>query len=189
LADTRSVQQDELQKRSIARQIKKHTDSITAILILANGTVPRVTVGTGYALSTLSATFPRTLSKNVALLLTNTSNPLYQNLFDDIPPEVCKDAPQFLLNNPIALQRKYLELKDNPNTRGQMRDFREAVKASEQDAMAMLVDLFDWLDGLDRPETQNIVVNIIVALVQQMKKPLREVMEGGTQKVRRIFIR
>jgi len=101
-----------------------------------------------------------TLPKNAALLLTNTSDPLYQNLSGDILPEVCKDVPQFLLNNPIALQRRHLKLKDKggPNTSGQTTGFREVVKASEQDALEMLVGLFDWLDGLDPPKARNILI-------------------------------
>ena len=160
MADSRGVEQDELHKRSITTHIKDHIDTITAVLILANGTVPRVTASTEFALSTLSAISPRILSKNTAFLLTNTSNPLYQNLSGDILPEVCKDVPQFLLNNPIALQRRHLELKNKggPNTSGQTTGFREVVKSSEQDALEMLVGLFDWLDGLDPPKTQNILI-------------------------------
>jgi hypothetical protein len=117
LANTRDLQQDALQRKRIASQVKKHIDSVTAVLVLANGTVPRANVGTDHALSTLSTIFPRTPSKNVAFLLTNTSNPLYRNFSGDILPEVLRDAPQFLLNNPVALQKKYIEFKDDPNTR------------------------------------------------------------------------
>jgi len=132
-------------------QIEKAIDSVTAVLILANGTVPRLNVGTYSALSALSGIFSRTSFKPVAFLLTNTSNQLYQNFSGDSLLEGFKDVPQFLLNNPIALQRKYLELKDKggPTTRGQMRDFRESVKGSEQDALEVLVDIFDWLDSLE----------------------------------------
>jgi hypothetical protein len=177
--------------KNIATQVEKHTNSISAVIILANGTVPRVTLGADYALSILSAISPGILAKNAAFLLTNTSNPLYQNLSGDILPEVCKDAPQFLLNNPIALQRRYLKLKNDggPHTRGQMTHFREMVKASEQDALGVLVGLFDWLDGLDRPKTPNIVMFSTDALAQQMKKRLRKLMEGGIRKVRRIFFK
>jgi hypothetical protein len=44
-------------------------------------------------------------------------DPLYWNFSRDALPDVFKDAPQFLLNNPIALQRRYLKLKDDPNMR------------------------------------------------------------------------
>ena len=55
LADARGIHQDELHKESIATEIQNHIDSVTAVLILANGSVPRITVGTDYALSALSA--------------------------------------------------------------------------------------------------------------------------------------
>jgi hypothetical protein len=129
-------------------QIKKHVDSVNAILVLANGTVPRVTVGTDYALSTLAAIFPN-LPSNIAFIFTNVSSLLYLNFSGDTIPDILKDAPQFLLDNPVALQRKYLRLKDNPNIRNRGTDMRREVKAGEQNALEMLVELFDWLDGLE----------------------------------------
>jgi len=151
LADTRSTQQDELHKKRITAQIKKHIDSITAVLVLANGSVPHMTAGTGYALSTLSAIFPNTLTRNIAFVFTNVSGPLYCNSPGDIIPEVLKGARHFLLNNPIALQRKFLKLRDDGV------NLRNIVKADEKEALKMLVDLFDWLDGLDRPTTTGVV--------------------------------
>ena len=140
------MEQDELHRKSIAAQIEGHIDTLTAVLVLANGTVPRVTVGTNYALSILSA---KTSASNIGFLLTNTSNPLYQNFSADALPGALKASPQFLLNNPIALQRKYLELKDNLEMKSRRMDFREAVQAAEQKAGEMLVDLFGWLDSLE----------------------------------------
>src|SRR5258706_11617297 len=52
---------------------------------------------------------------------------------ETIPHEL-QGAPQFLLNNPIALQVRYLEPKDAPNVMGQGRIYREAVKVGEQGA-------------------------------------------------------
>ena len=135
--------------------IKDHVDSITAVLVLANGTVPRVTVGTEHALSTLSAIFPESLGGNAAFIFTNVSSPLYWNFPVDALPEVFSNAPRFLLDNPTSLQRRYLELENHPNTMSRMAGFREEIKASEQAALRMLVDVFDWLDRLDRPKTQN----------------------------------
>ena len=59
-ANTRGIQQDELHK-SIATQIKKHIDSLTAIIVLVNETVPGVTIGTYNVLSTLSTILPNGL--------------------------------------------------------------------------------------------------------------------------------
>ena len=146
MADTRGVEQDELHKQSIATQINIHIDSITAVVVLTNSTVPRVTVGTNYVLSALSNTFGKTLPNNIAFMLTNITNPLSCNFSQDTLPEVFKHAPQFLLNNPIALQKKYLKLKDSPNMKGRT-NLRRGVKAGEEQALEMLVDFFDWLDS------------------------------------------
>jgi len=67
----------------------------------------------------------------------------------ELYPGGAQNAPSFLLSNPITLQKKYLALKDNPNmTKTARADLRESVKAAEQSALEMLVDLFDWLDNL-----------------------------------------
>lgn len=125
--------------------------------MLANGTVPRVTVGTDYALSTLSAIFPKNLANNIAFVFTNVTSPLHWNFSRDTVPKVLKDAPYFLLNNPIALQKKYLKLKTDPNMKVGKANLRIAVKAGEEDALEMLVDLFDWLDGLEPQPTTEVV--------------------------------
>ena len=184
LAGTRGLQQDEIHKKSIASQIRKHIDSVSAVLVLANGTVPRVTVGTDSALSTLSAMFTNTLASRVAFLLTNVISPLHCNFSKDPAPDVLKGAPQFLLNNPIAVQRKYLNLHDNTDMKKRSTQLREAMNVAERDALEMLVDLFDWLDALEpqprikvaplykRPQT--IVANIIGPFTRHV----RELLEG-----------
>ena len=99
--------------------------------------------------------FPKTLTKNISFIFTNVSSPLHWNFCGDTIPDVLKDAPQFCLNNPIALHRKYVKLKDDPNTRKLRADFHKAVKASEQDTLEMLVEFFDWLHGLEQqPATE-----------------------------------
>jgi len=70
---------------------------------------------------------------------------------------VLKDAPQFLLSNPIALQKKYFKLKDDQNMQKRKTELRKAVKASEQSALETLMELFDWLDNLDPQPTAGIV--------------------------------
>jgi len=75
---------------------------------------------------------------------------------ESVPP-VLQGAPQFLLNNPIALQRKYLKLKDDPNMKKKRVDLRKAVKAGEEQGLGVLVKLFDWLDGLEPQRMAKIV--------------------------------
>lgn len=159
LADTRGIQQDELHKKGIAEAIQKNIDSVNAVLILANGTVPRLTVGTDYALSTLSAIFPRTLADNIGFLFTNVSSPLSWNFDPSSLPSVLQDNMQFLLDNPVAMQKKYRQmLKTNqriPDTT--KKQLRQAVLAGEEKALDILVQMFDWLDGLKPQPTTDIM--------------------------------
>ena len=171
--------------KSIATQVERYIDTTTAVIILANGTVPRVTVGTDDALSFLSAISLKIPTKNISCILTNLSSAIYRNFPENTLPCILKGAPQFPLNNPIALQRKYLKLKDDTTMKKGSIDLREMVKAEEQKSLEMLVDLFEWLGGLDQPKTQNIVINI----TDRMKQPLRKVMEAGSRKIRRTLIR
>jgi hypothetical protein len=147
LADTRGLQQDELHKKNITTGIHNNIDSVNTVFILANGTVPRVTAGTDYALSTLSAIFPKTLAQNIAFIFTNVSSPLNWNFAQDSLPAVLQDAPQYLLDNPVALQRKFLKLRDDPNKERIRGEMYKAVKAGKQKALETLVDLFDWVDS------------------------------------------
>ena len=156
LADTRSPQQDEFHKQSIEMGIKNHVGCISAVLVLANGTVPRVTVGTDYVLSTLSAIFPNTLTNNIAFVFTDVSSPLHWNFSRDPVLIVLKNAPQFLLNNSIAPQKKYLKLKNDPKMKMERDSRRIAVGTVEENALERLADLLDWLDGLEPQPTMKI---------------------------------
>jgi hypothetical protein len=159
LADTRGIQQDEVHKRSIANEIQKHIDSVNAILILTNGTVPRITVGTDYTLSTLSAIFPKSLADNIAFIFTNVLSPLSWNFSQDTVPRVLKSAPQFHLDNPLALQKKYLDLarRGDQSKKNVKTEMRKHIMAGEQKALEMMVKLFDWLDRLEPQPTAEIV--------------------------------
>ena len=85
-------------------------------------------------------------------MFTNDLSSRQRNLSGDTIPDVLKNARQFHLDNPIALQKEYLKANDGPGRA----DLREAVKASEQSTLGMLVDLFDWLDGFG-PQAKEIV--------------------------------
>ena len=138
-------------------QIRDHLGSIPTILILANGTVPCVTAGTEYVLSTLSDMLPKSLVCNVPFMFTIVLSSLHQNFSLDSVPYVLQDAPQFLLDNPIALQRKYLKLQNVPNMRNRGQDLRDAVQAGEQNALQMPVKFFDWLGGPEPQATTEII--------------------------------
>jgi len=77
-------------------------------------------------------------------------------------------------------------------------EFREAVKTAEQDAMEMLVDLFDWLDGIEPQPRMKvaplykkryiIVANIIGPLGRHMRELLRKLEKAlkGVRKVKSV---
>ena len=64
--------------------------------------------------------------------------------------------------------------------------FREVVKTSEQDTLDMLVDLLDWLDGLEPQPTSEVVSrykklqDIAANVIGPLANFLRKVMEKGT---------
>ena len=139
-------QQDELHKKtSIETQIKNHIDSVTAILILANGAVPRGGVDIDYTLSTLSTIFHKPLTKNIGLMFTNVSNPLCYNFCEDTIPTSLQDAARFQIDNPFALQKN---LKVDSSMENRM-ELHKVVKFAEQGALETIAELFDWLDGLE----------------------------------------
>lgn len=190
--DSRDLQQAKLHRRSIATQIKEHIDSVTAVLVVVNGTVPRATVGTTRALSMLSDIFPHTPAGNVgnvAFLLTNASDLLSRN-FSPPATDMLKDAPQFLLNNPLALQKTYRRFKDTQKGKAGL---REVIEEEGENAMGMLVGLFDWLDGLERRPTmevasreegfQAVVAKPTSYFIQQVK----ERVQRGVRRVMRVF--
>jgi len=90
-------------------------------------------------------------------MFTNVLSPLHWNFSEDTIPDGLKEAPHFLLNNPVALQKKYLKLKDDPSMKTGRAAFRKAVKGGEEDALETLVELFDWLDSLEPQPMTNIV--------------------------------
>ena len=157
MADARGIEQDELHRRNISAEIQNHFDSVTAVLIFVNGTVPRLTVGTDYALSILSAIFPKSLAENFAFVFTNVPTPLSWNFAEDTIPDMLQGAERLLLDNPVALQKRYLVLGDHPSNNKLRKLMRKAVLHGEERALEVLVSLFDWLDGLRSQPTTEIV--------------------------------
>ncbi|KAJ7750688.1 hypothetical protein DFH07DRAFT_1034072 [Mycena maculata] len=157
LADTRGIQQDELHKKGIATEIKEQVTTVHAVLILANGTLPRLSVSTEYALTTLSSIFPKSLADNISLVFTMCSNPLSINFTDDAVPPSLETAPQLYIDNPLSLLHKYLEMKANGQHTRQLRAAREHVVSSEAAALQTMVRFFDWLDDLKPQPTTDIL--------------------------------
>src|SRR5258706_11519892 len=148
-----------MHKKRITTEIQNHLDAVNAVLILANGSVPRITASMDYALTAFFALFTKRLANNIAFLLTSVPTAASLNFPDDVIPEVLKHAPKFLIDNPIALQKNYLMLRDRVDERTvkRIKESMKRAELAEQNALEMLVELFDWLDGLEPQPTRVII--------------------------------
>ena len=133
--------------KKVATQIKKSTGTVTVVLVL-----------------------PMAPSRTSLLALTThcppSSGEQHRPIVDQCPEpppvegsisDILKAAPQFLLENPIALQKKYIKLKDDPSMKKRRPDLGTIMKDGEQGALEMLVEPFAWLDGLELQPTLEIV--------------------------------
>jgi len=133
-------------------------------------------------------------------MFTNISNPLSWNFCEDTIPSILESAPQFPVDNPVALQKKYLKIKDDPQMIKMGAEMRTEVEAAEQGALETLVNLFDWLDGLEPQPTsemiphyekfRSMVANLVSPIAKQMKefrRKVKKMVQEGVQKIKRIF--
>ncbi|KAJ7825753.1 hypothetical protein B0H14DRAFT_2819458 [Mycena olivaceomarginata] len=148
-------------RRGIATEIKEQVTAVHAVLILANGTLPRLSVSTEYALTTLSSIFPKSLADNISLVFTMCSNPLSINFTNDAVPPSLKTAPQFYMDNPLSLLHRYREMKAKGQHKRQLRAASDHVVASEAAALQTMVRIFDWLDDLKPQPTTDILTLFI----------------------------
>ncbi|KAM6499740.1 hypothetical protein JOM56_005248 [Amanita muscaria] len=159
LADTRGLAQDEKHKENIARAIKDNIHVVNAVLILANGTLPRLSAATDYALSTLSSIFPRSLVENIGIIFTNVSIQLSLNFDQNSLPESLRNPDsQFRLDNPVALWKKYLARCSNSRvTKRERSEWKAEIHQKHQKALRTSASLFDWLDTLVPQPTTDIL--------------------------------
>jgi hypothetical protein len=166
LADTRGLEKDNEHKQSITTAIRDSIPEVTAVIILANGTNPRLGVATDYAITTLSSIFPRTLADNIGLLFTNISSPLDWNFEVETLPVELQGAKTFLLDNPLARHKKYLKIKAKAEAQGSvtranqavLQKLKKAVDEGHETALGTLAEIFDWLDGLAPQATTEITL-------------------------------
>jgi hypothetical protein len=164
------IKQDNIHKESIGTFIKQHVDSVSAVLILAKTDRFSTIANMDCTLSALSALFPKSLVNNIAFMFTH--------VWDfkpppDMVPWVLKSSPMFFFDNPITPG-----IYDETDLRmGQYR-------GSKQGPFKMLVNLFDWLDGLEpQPATE------IVSLCEQHQNIEAKVINILDQRAREVEMR
>jgi len=156
LADTRGLNQDALHKKNITTEIQNHLGYVNAVLILAIGSNPRISVSMDYALTTLSTLFPKGLANNIAFLLSSVPTLASLNFPYDAILNDLTHAPKFLIDNPIALQKNYLKQMGHLDKKT-LKKMKDSIQKAEEGALEMLVELFDWLDGLGPQPTKEII--------------------------------
>ncbi|KAF8833638.1 hypothetical protein BDN67DRAFT_976509 [Paxillus ammoniavirescens] len=164
LADTRGIAQDEKHKESTIRAIQENITTVDAVIILANGTLPRLGVATDYALTTLSGIFPAILANNIGFIFTNVSSPLSWNFDESSIPEALSQSPLFLLDNPVAMHKKYLHEEQKMKSKGTPRkshsllnSLKRSVEDGHERALAEFVQIFDWVDSVSPQPTKDIL--------------------------------
>ena len=117
-------------------------------------------------------------------MFTNVSSPLSWNVSQDTIPDVLRDAAQFPFDNPVALQKRYLSLRDNMNMKEVIASLRKLVQESEERTLEVLVELFDWLDGLGSQPTTEVVVlyNMAQRIEAMITNTLAQVDQAATKK-------
>ena len=165
LADTRGLEKDNENKQSIADAIRDSIQEITAVIIVTNGTDPRLTVATDYAITTLSSIFSGTLADNIGVLFTNISSSFNRQFDFGMLPLELQGAKTFLLDNPLARHKDYLTIKA-AEAQGSvarannavLQELKKAVDEGHETALGTLAELFDWLDGLVPQATTDITL-------------------------------
>ena len=155
LADTRGLEKDNENKQSITDAIRDNIQEITAVIIVVNGTNPRLTVATDYAITALSSIFSGTLADNIGVLFTNISSSFKWNFDVGMLPVELLGAKSFCLDNPLARQKEYSKIKAAEAqgsvaraSQAVLQKLKKAVDEGHETALGTLAELFDWLDGL-----------------------------------------
>ncbi|TFK49481.1 hypothetical protein OE88DRAFT_1713641 [Heliocybe sulcata] len=158
LADTRGVEKDEEHKAAIAEYIKNHTETIDAVIILANGTNARLGVATQYTLSMISGMFPHSLVDNIGFVFTMVANIFSFNFESLSLPQELRNARHWKMDNPLAQWLKYQEAKkkDPPVDEEDLDEMYETVSKGYRKTFTHLIDLFTWLDDRQVQPTKEI---------------------------------
>ncbi|KAK7051043.1 hypothetical protein VNI00_005155 [Paramarasmius palmivorus] len=108
---TRGIDHDKGHTQAIANVIKRSFEEIDAVIVLVNGTQPRLTPSTEYALSVISGLFPDSIDNNIGLVFTMVSDPVNFCFEHSSLPDELQQAPGWMINNPFARWTKYQRMR------------------------------------------------------------------------------
>ncbi|KAF7439905.1 hypothetical protein PC9H_000242 [Pleurotus ostreatus] len=107
LANVRGYEWDSKHKASIAEAIRRETETIDSVIILANGTQERLGIATQYALTVIAPMFPHSIIDNIAFVFTMVSNPFQFNFQRSVFQPELRDAKIWAIENPLAQWFKF----------------------------------------------------------------------------------
>ncbi|KAJ3769666.1 hypothetical protein FB446DRAFT_747044 [Lentinula raphanica] len=205
LADTRGIDMDNQHKREIVNAIKEHLETVDAIIVLVNGTVPRVNASTEYALSAISSMFPHSIVDNITFICTMVSNPADLNFDHSCLPIELRKAKIWSINNPFAQWAKYQEkIMQNPRIFDDesLEEMGEDVRRSYKKTLKILSKVFQFLDECQVQPTKTIhelfmmaidmeagIFNVIACMDQlgMKQEELRKLQKAAKEQSQQMF--
>ncbi|KAF8593911.1 hypothetical protein BDV93DRAFT_612059 [Ceratobasidium sp. AG-I] len=155
LADTAGIGKDDEHKAEINSGIKDFIESIDAVLIVANGTVPRLGAATNYTLSVISSMFPHSIIDNICFLFTNSDLSTLNFQMDTLQPEL-RDSKYWAIQNPLSLHRNYRAQAGGGAPDRVLESSAKKLKGSYEEAVETLNEWLAWLNERKAQPTQDI---------------------------------
>ncbi|KAG8711953.1 hypothetical protein FRC08_015215 [Ceratobasidium sp. 394] len=147
LADTRGIEQDRIHKEEINNAIQEFVSSIDAVVIMANGTVERLTVVTDYTLNIICSMFPRTIMDNIGFIFTNCDPLTFNFDHESLQPEL-RESPAWVIQNPLAMLKNYNAPKVNKRfSANQIQKQMDQLNAGYDETVETLNEWLAWLDS------------------------------------------
>ncbi|KZT32710.1 hypothetical protein SISSUDRAFT_1123278 [Sistotremastrum suecicum HHB10207 ss-3] len=149
---------DEENKAAIIRTIEAYMPAVNAVLVLANGTLPTLGITSDYTTSLISSIFPRSPASNVAFMFTNVSTPWAWKFDSGSLPKVLIEAPQYSLDNPVAMQKRLVHLEKEGKTSAKILErLTASVTTHHNDALDTLVEFLNWAGDCEPQLMDNIL--------------------------------
>ncbi|QRV92786.1 AIG1 domain-containing protein [Ceratobasidium sp. AG-Ba] len=186
LADTRGIDQDNKHKAEINGAIKEYVTSIDAVLIIANGTVPRLTAATNYTLSVITSMFPRSIIDNIGFIFTN-SDLLTLNFDPESLPVELRESKRWLLQNPLAMIGKYRYWSQSPNVDAkQVKKLTNQLTTSYDESVDTLNEWLKWVDERQVQPTKEIdrLYNISMNIEAHIEAALLSLTHSSDERAR-----
>lgn len=154
LADTRGPALDKEHRAEINRSIKESITTVDAVLIIANGSVPRFDAATEYVLNVLTSMFPCSIAENIGFIFTNSVIGAL-NLDRKCLPEGLRKAKYWTIQNPLGLRNGFEAPTDESAQVSPERQL-QILSQNYEDTVEMLNKWLEWLDERNPVPTKEI---------------------------------